>query len=105
MIIVKSQIEKKLADLHPNILRKDINLILEIVLSEITEALYRNETIEIRGFGRFSTKIRKHRIGRNPKNGNAVDIPEKKVVKWKCSKLLLDKLNKNSTENQAFNTY
>ena len=50
-----------------------------------------------------STKIRKQRIGRNPKNGDVVEIPEKKVVKWKCSKLLLNKLNKNVDQNQVIN--
>ena len=101
MIVVRSQIEKRLADMHPNILRKDINRILEIILSEITNALCSNtHNVELRNFGKFSTKIQKARIGRNPKTGEKIEIPSKRIIRWKCSKVLLNRLNKNFTENK-----
>ena len=77
--MVKSKLVQKLCNIHPNILRKDMEKIVEIIFSEITYALCRNETVEIRGFGRFKAVVRKSRVGRNPKNSNAVQIPEKKV--------------------------
>jgi integration host factor subunit beta len=93
--MVKSKLVQKLCNIHPNILRKDMEKIVEIIFSEITYALCRNETVEIRGFGRFKAVVRKSRIGRNPKNSNAVQIPEKKVMKWKMSKILYKRLNRN----------
>jgi len=93
--MVKSKLVQKLCNIHPNILRKDMEKIVEIIFSEITGALCRNETVEIRGFGRFKTVVRKSRIGRNPKNSNVVQIPEKKVMRWKMSKILYKRLNKN----------
>ena len=98
--MVKSELMQKLCNMHPNIVRKDIEKILDIIIFEIIEALYRNEAVEIRGFGRFKTVTRKARIGRNPKNSKAVQIPAKKAIKWKMSKVLFKRLNKNFTENK-----
>ena len=98
--MVKSQLVQQLCNLHPGILRKDIEKILNIIIFEIIEALNRNDAVEIRGFGRFKTVMRKARIGRNPKNSKAVQIPAKKAVKWKMSKILFKRLNKNFTENK-----
>ena len=103
--MVKSGLIQKLCNMHPNILRKDIKKILDIIIFEMIEALCRNEAVEIRGFGRFKSVMRKARIGRNPKNFKAVQIPEKKAIKWKMSKTLYNRLNKNFTENQISVTY
>ena len=93
--MVKSGLIQKLCNMHPNILRKDITKILDIIIFEMIEALRRNEAVEIRGFGRFKSVMRKARIGRNPKNSKAVQIPAKKAIKWKMSKILFKRLNKN----------
>nr|ABZ06000.1 putative bacterial DNA-binding protein [uncultured marine microorganism HF4000_005D21]ABZ10394.1 putative bacterial DNA-binding protein [uncultured marine bacterium HF4000_APKG3108] len=103
--MVKSELMQQLCNIHPNILRKDIEKILDIIIFEIIEALYRNEAVEIRGFGRFKTVIRKARIGRNPKNSTAIQIPAKKAIKWKMSKILFKRLNKNFTENKISTNY
>ena len=103
--MVRSELLQKLCNLHPNLLRKDIKKILEIIFFEISEALCRGENIEIRGFGIFKTTLRKARIGRNPKNSELVQIPQKKAIKWKMSKALFNKLNKNFTENKISDTY
>ena len=98
--MVKSELVQKLCNLHPNILRRDVEKIVEIIIFEIIEALYRDEAVEIRGWGRFKTVTRKARIGRNPKNSKIIQIPEKKAIRWKMSKILYKKLNKNFTENK-----
>tara|TARA_E500000331_G_C16848194_1_gene536536 strand:- start:54 stop:365 length:312 start_codon:yes stop_codon:yes gene_type:complete len=98
--MVKSKLLQKLCDLHPNILRKDIEKILNITLHEFSEALSRGENIEIRGFGSYKIVKRKARIGRNPKNSKTIQIPEKKAIKWKISKSFFNRLNKNFTENK-----
>jgi len=98
--MVKSELVQKLCNLHPNILRKDVKKIVEIIIFEIIEALCRDKAVEIRGWGRFKIVTRKARIGRNPKNSKIIQIPEKKAIRWKMSKILYKKLNKNFTENK-----
>ena len=98
--MVRSELIQKLCNQHPNLLRKDVERILEIIFLEITEALCRGENVEIRGFGTYKKIKRKARIGRNPKNSESVQIPEKKAIKWKMSKIFFDSLNKNFTENK-----
>ena len=98
--MVKSELVQKLCNIHPYIRHNDIEKILDIIIFEMIEALYRNEAVEIRGFGRFKTVMRKARIGRNPKNSKVVQIPAKKAVKWKMSKILFKRLNENFTENK-----
>ena len=103
--MVKSELVQKLCNMHPNILRKDIEKIFDIIFFEIIEGLRRGENIEIRGFGTYKIKTRQARIGRNPKNSETIQIPEKKAIKWKMSKILYNRLNNNFTENKISATY
>ena len=103
--MVRSELLQKLCDLYPNLLRKDVEKILEIVFSEITKALCRGENIEIRGFGTYKITMRKARIGRNPKTAKTIQIPAKKAIKWKMSKTMYKRLNKNFTENNISGNY
>jgi len=103
--MVKSELVQQLCNIHPNIFRKDIEKIVEIIISEMVKALCRNEAVEIRGWGRIKTALRKARLGRNPKNAETVQIPEKKAIKWKMSKILYKRLNKNFTDNKISDTY
>ena len=103
--MVKSELVQKLCNTYPNILHKDIEKILDIIFFEITEALYRGENIEIRGFGTYKIIKRKARLGRNPKNSEPIQIPAKKAVKWKMSKILYNRLNKNFTEDKISASY
>ena len=95
MSIVKSQIIDQLADNYPNFLRKDLKKTLNLILDEIISGLIKNNNVEIRGFGTFKIKKQKARMGRNPKNGLKVEIPEKKSIHWKMSKDLFRILNKS----------
>jgi len=103
--MVRSELLQKLCNHYPYLLRKDIEKILCIIFLEITEALRRGENIQIRGFGSYKITKRKARIGRNPKNSELVQIPEKKAIKWKMSKSLLNRLNNNFTNNRISDTY
>ncbi len=103
--MVRSQLLQKMCNLHPNILRKDMEKIFKIIFDEFTNAFNRNENIEIRGFGTYKIAKRKARTGRNPKNAQLVQIPEKKAIKWKMSKTFFNRLNKNFTRNKISDTY
>ena len=102
--MVKSELVQKLCNMHPNILRKDMEKIVEIIIFEMIQALCRNEAVEIRGWGRMKIIMRKARVGRNPKTSKTIQIPAKKAVKWKMSKMLYNRLNNNFTENKISTT-
>ena len=95
MAIAKSKLLKQLSDNYPNFLKKDLEKFIDIFLKEIKIALQKNEACELRGFGRFSTRLQKKRISRNPKTGEKIETLEKKNVHFKMSKNLFNKLNSN----------
>ena len=103
--MVRSELLQKICDLNPSLLRKDVEKILDIIFFEISEALCRGENIEIRGFGSYKITKRKARMGRNPKNSEKIQIPEKKAIRWKMSKIFFKRLNKNFTENKISDTH
>ena len=98
--MVRSVLLQKLCNLHPNIFRRDMKKILETIFREIAVALCEGKNIEIRGFGMYKIVKRKARIGRNPKNSELIQIPEKKAIKWKISRTFFSRLNKNFTGNK-----
>ena len=93
MAIVKSELIKQLKRSYPNFLARDLSKIINIILKEIKDSLNRNEGVELRGFGTFRINIQKLSIRRNPKTGTKVNVPKKRVIKWKMSKDLFKKLN------------
>ncbi len=93
MAIVKSKLLKELSNNYPNFLKKDLEKFINIILSEIKSTLNRNERVELRGFGVFSTNLQKSRISRNPKTGEKVNTPEKKIIHFKMGKELFKKIN------------
>jgi len=93
LAIVKSKLLKQLSKNYPNFLKKDLEKFMDIILNEIKATLKRNERVELRGFGIFSSKIQKARISRNPKTGQKVNTPRKKTIHFKMSKDLFKKLN------------
>ena len=95
MAIVKSKLLKQLSDNYPNYYRKDLEKFLNIILSEIKQALYKGERVELRGFGVWSIHIQKARISRNPKTGEKIETPQKKKIHFKMGKELFKKLNNN----------
>ena len=103
--MVKSELLQELCNQNSQLIRKDKKKILKVIFSEIIEALSKGENVEIRGFGTYKLTKKKARIGRNPKNSEIVQIPEKNAIKWKMSKIFFDRLNKNFTENKISDTY
>jgi integration host factor subunit beta len=73
--------------------RKDSEVIVETLFDSIIRALKGGDKLEVRGFGSFRIRERKARQGRNPKTGEKVNVPEKKVPYFKPSKELKDLIN------------
>ena len=73
--------------------RRDGEIIVDTLFDSVIGALKSGDKIEIRGFGSFRTRQRNARIGRNPKTGDKVDVPAKRVPFFKPSKELRDSVN------------
>ena len=77
--MVKSEIIKQLHKKHPTLNRSQIEAIVDIMLSTITDSLISFKPVELRDFGRFSVKTIKAKYNaRNPKTGEIIYVPEKK---------------------------
>lgn len=74
--------------------KKHSEVIVETVFRSIIDALQRGEKIELRGFGSFRLRRREPRKGRNPKTGDRVDVPSKRVPYFKPGKELKDLINR-----------
>lgn len=75
-----------------NLTQIDVKKIVQRTLDVIVEALERGETVELRNFGVFKVKTRRGRVGRNPRTGEEVSVPEKKVVTFKSGLILKQKV-------------
>ncbi len=73
--------------------KKDVEQLVEIIFDSIVSTLNRGEKIELRGFGSFRVRERNARKGRNPKTGEPVEIPAKRVAYFKPGKDLKDIIN------------
>ncbi len=86
--MTKNELKKKAQTKFETYSQKDIALVVQTIFDSITLALCRNERIEIRGFGTFTVRERKSRVGRNPKSGAEVSLGERKVPFFKTGKAL-----------------
>jgi len=72
--------------------REDAKTVIDTILGEITDALARGDRVELRGFATFSVKEREARVGRNPRTGETVHVPSKRVPYFKAGKEIRDRL-------------
>ncbi len=88
-------IERRIKEIYPhiNISRKEIEKILELFIQGFIKNLTDGHRIELRGFGVFSTKMRKPKIARNPKTKEEVRLPPRRVPIFKASKNLKEMIN------------
>ena len=78
--------------LRTGLTKKEVSEAVELFLKEIGVALSDGRHLEIRGFGTFKVKERKARMARNPRTGEAVPVPARKVPVFKVSKMLKDRV-------------
>jgi integration host factor subunit beta len=81
--------------------KKDAERLVEIVFESIIDTLNQGEKIELRGFGSFRVRERGARRGRNPKTGDPVDIPAKRVPYFKPGKELKELINEEEGADEA----
>ena len=91
--MIKSSLVQTIAEQNPHLYQRDVEIIVNAILNEITETLAKGNRVELRGFGAFSVKNRGARVGRNPRTGERVEVEEKWVPFFKTGKDLRDRLN------------
>lgn len=90
--MTRSDLIARLAELHPQLLAKDTELAVKVILDTLSATLARGERVEIRGFGSFALNYRPPRQGRNPKTGETVKVPAKYVPHFKAGKELRERV-------------
>lgn len=91
--VKKSELVTILTQKQPNLFVKDVELAVSCIIEQLTQTLTDGKRIEIRGFGSFSLRERKARIGRNPKTGESVSVTRSFSVHFKPANALRDKAN------------
>lgn len=92
--MTKSVLIEKVTEKVEGLTKNQTEIVVETVFESIKKALMQGEKIEIRGFGNFRLKTRNPRKARNPKTGETVEVPGKKVLYFKVGKALKEDLNR-----------
>lgn len=92
--MTKSELITLLSDRFSQLVHKDAELSVKTIIDSLSKSLSGGGRVEIRGFGSFSLNHRPARLGRNPKTGEKVNIPEKFVPHFKPGKELKLKVDK-----------
>jgi integration host factor subunit beta len=93
--MTKSVLIEKIAEKLEGLSKKQTEVIVETIFESVKEALSKGGKVEIRGFGNFRLRSRNARKARNPKTGESVEVPPKKVPYFKVGKELREMVNKN----------
>jgi integration host factor subunit beta len=93
MRMTKSDLVQTLSEKISTLTKKECEVIVDTVFQNMRAALHRGEKIEIRGFGSFTVRVRRAKEGRNPKTGEKVSIPEKRIPFFKVGKELRELVN------------
>ena len=93
--MTKSELIARLAARFPQLVAKDADFAVKMILDQMTSSLGRGDRIEIRGFGSFALNYRPPRTGRNTKSGERVQVPEKYVPHFKAGKELRERVDQN----------
>lgn len=93
--MTKSELIARLAERFPQLVAKDADFAVKMIIDAMSEALVRGDRIEIRGFGSFALNYRPPRVGRNPKSGDKVNVPAKWVPHFKAGKELRERVDQS----------
>jgi integration host factor subunit beta len=91
--MIRSELLQALAKENPELRIEDVERAVDTFFDEVAESLAQGGRVELRGFGAFSTRQREARRGRNPRTGDAVHVPEKRVPYFKPGKEMRARLN------------
>jgi integration host factor subunit beta len=98
--MTRSELVEELANRFSQLTHRDAEHAIKGILDAMHDALARGHRIEIRGFGSFSINRRPPRVGRNPRSGESVAVPEKRVPHFKPGKALREAVEAQPTPIQ-----
>ncbi len=81
--------------------RQESSVFVERIVEEICASLERGEQVKISSFGTFSIREKKMRMGRNPKTGEEVPITPRRVISFRASNVLKDRINQGLVDGHA----
>ena len=93
--MIRSELLQALAKENPELRTEEIEQVVDTFFDGIADSLAEGGRVELRGFGAFSTRHRQARAGRNPRTGESVSVPEKRVPYFKPGKEMRARLNKH----------
>ncbi len=96
--MTRSDLVEALAERFGQLTQRDAEFAVKTILDAMGDALVQSQRIEIRGFGSFSVNRRAPRMGRNPRSGESVAIPEKRVPHFKPGKALREQVDTRTAE-------
>lgn len=96
--MTRSDLVEELAARFHQLTQRDAEYAVKTILDAVGDALERGHRVEIRGFGSFSVNHRPPRLGRNPRTGEAVQIPSKRVPHFKPGKALREAVDDTAAE-------
>ena len=99
--MTRSDLVEELANRFAQLTHRDAEFAVKAILDAMNDALVAGHRIEIRGFGSFSINHRPPRMGRNPRSGESVAIPEKRVPHFKPGKALRETVDQRTAELQV----
>lgn len=91
--MIRSELVLALAKDNPDLKADEVEKVVDVFFDEIANRLVDGGRVELRGFGAFSTRAREARQGRNPRTGESVPVPGKRVPYFKPGKEIRDRLN------------
>ena len=91
--MIRSELIAAIAQENPELRGDEVEQVVDIFFGEISQRLAEGGRVELRGFGAFSTRSRDARKGRNPRTGETVDVPAKRVPYFKPGKEMRARLN------------
>lgn len=98
--MTRSDLVEALANRFSQLTHQDAEFAVKAILDAMNDALVRGQRIEIRGFGSFSVNHRPPRMGRNPRSGESVAIPERRVPHFKPGKALREAVDAQTAQLQ-----
>ncbi|WP_354447138.1 integration host factor subunit beta [Ottowia thiooxydans] len=98
--MTRSDLVELLAERFGQLTHRDAEAAVKTILDSMSDALTRGHRIEVRGFGSFSINRRAPRLGRNPRTGESVQIPERRVPHFKPGKALRETIGAQSVDTE-----
>lgn len=99
--MIKSELIAKVAEAHPELTSEQAERAVKTILEAVSSTLEEGGRVELRGFGAFSVRTREARVGRNPRTGEQVAVPQKSVPFFRAGKELRERVDSSRSQETS----